>query len=194
MANACNTSATHMIFHGKRINSNLSGNEVYYTNSSILLVKNMLCSTLHCRTDFDLILFHSHIRSCQHLISRRCSRSASLWETPGPGALADPPSREYPAHKTQSSPDSGLGFQLEVLKTVQSVPCSRASGLRFLLSPLLYAATPRDRDRSELDGQRLKHQCHPHDAASASFLSSAVLDLRTTTSQNFEAGPRRARI
>ena len=38
-------------------NSNLSGNELYYTNCSILLVKNMLCRELHCQKGFNLILF-----------------------------------------------------------------------------------------------------------------------------------------
>ena len=38
-------------------NSHLSGNEVYYTNHLILLVKNMLCSEHHCQKGFNLILF-----------------------------------------------------------------------------------------------------------------------------------------
>ena len=33
----------------RKLNQNLSGNEVDHTNSSILLVKNMLCRTLHCQ-------------------------------------------------------------------------------------------------------------------------------------------------
>ena len=41
----------------RELNRNLSDNEVYYTNSSILLVKNMLCSKLHCQKGFYLILF-----------------------------------------------------------------------------------------------------------------------------------------
>jgi len=40
-----------------------SGNEVYYTNSLVLLVKNMQCSELRCQKGFDLIPFH--IRSFQ---------------------------------------------------------------------------------------------------------------------------------
>ena len=39
-----------------------SGNEVYFTNSSILLVKNMLCSNLHCRKGFDLIILSNRSR------------------------------------------------------------------------------------------------------------------------------------
>ena len=31
-----------------KFNKNLFGNEVYFTNSLILLVENMLCSKLHC--------------------------------------------------------------------------------------------------------------------------------------------------
>jgi len=41
----------------KRSKLNLSGNEVYYTDSLALLVKNMLCSELLCQKGFDLILF-----------------------------------------------------------------------------------------------------------------------------------------
>ena len=37
------------ICYKKRIKSELSGNEVHYTISSMLLVKNMLCSKLHCQ-------------------------------------------------------------------------------------------------------------------------------------------------
>ena len=33
----------------KSFNLKLSGNEVYYTNNFISLVKNMLCSKLHCQ-------------------------------------------------------------------------------------------------------------------------------------------------
>jgi hypothetical protein len=40
-----------------RIELNLSGGEVCYTNSLILLVKNILCSNLHCQKDFGLLLF-----------------------------------------------------------------------------------------------------------------------------------------
>jgi len=35
----------------------LSGNEVYYTNALLLLIKNMLCSKLHCQKGFELKLF-----------------------------------------------------------------------------------------------------------------------------------------
>ena len=40
----------------------LSGNEVYYTNSSMLLVKKMLCGRLHRQKGLNLISFH--ISSC----------------------------------------------------------------------------------------------------------------------------------
>ena len=36
------------------LNSNLSGNQVYYTNSLLLLVKNMLCSKLYRQKGFNL--------------------------------------------------------------------------------------------------------------------------------------------
>ena len=45
----------------RELNWNLSGNEVCYTNSLILLVKNMLCSKLHRHTDFYLIIFSFRI-------------------------------------------------------------------------------------------------------------------------------------
>jgi hypothetical protein len=41
-------------FHRKRIsNSQFSGNEVYCTNSLLLLIKIMLCSKLHCQRDLN---------------------------------------------------------------------------------------------------------------------------------------------
>jgi len=42
---------------------NLSGNDVHYTNSSILLVTNMLCGKLQCQKDFNLVLFPCTIGS-----------------------------------------------------------------------------------------------------------------------------------
>ena len=49
-------------FHMKReSNQNVSGNEVYFTNSLILLAKNMLCSKLHRQQSFNLILFSRKI-------------------------------------------------------------------------------------------------------------------------------------
>ena len=41
----------------RKSNKNLPGNEVYYTNSLVLLVKNMLCSKLHYQKYFELIVF-----------------------------------------------------------------------------------------------------------------------------------------
>ena len=41
----------------REFDSNLSGNEVYCTNSSTLLVKNMLCSQLHYHKRINPILF-----------------------------------------------------------------------------------------------------------------------------------------
>ena len=41
----------------RELDKKLSGIEVYNTNSSILLVKNMLCSKLHCENGFNLIIF-----------------------------------------------------------------------------------------------------------------------------------------
>ena len=45
---------SHYIFYEKGIELNLSGNKVYYTNSSILPVKNMLCSYLHLPGRFSI--------------------------------------------------------------------------------------------------------------------------------------------
>jgi len=39
----------------------LFGNEVYYTNSLLLLVQNMLCSKLHYQKDFNLKAFSCKI-------------------------------------------------------------------------------------------------------------------------------------
>ena len=45
------------ILYKKVIKLKLSGNEVYFTNSLILLGKNMLGSKLHCQKGFNLIPF-----------------------------------------------------------------------------------------------------------------------------------------
>ena len=42
----------------RKLNLNLSGDEVYYTNSLILLVKNMLCSKLDCQKALIELSFH----------------------------------------------------------------------------------------------------------------------------------------
>ena len=39
------------------LNQNLSGNEVYYTAYSLLVILKNFCSTLHCQKVFDLIPF-----------------------------------------------------------------------------------------------------------------------------------------
>ena len=44
------------------LNENLSGIEVYYANSLMLLVKNMLCNKRHCQKGFSAILFSYKIR------------------------------------------------------------------------------------------------------------------------------------
>ena len=41
-----------------QLNQNLSGNEVYYTNSVIVLVKSILCSKVHCHKVLISFLFH----------------------------------------------------------------------------------------------------------------------------------------
>ena len=46
-----------VILYEKRIKINISGNEVYYMHSSIFLVKNMMCSRLHCQKGLNVSLF-----------------------------------------------------------------------------------------------------------------------------------------
>ena len=46
---------------------NLSGNEVYYINSLILLVKNVLCSNLRYQKGFNLIAFSYKPVKCVEL-------------------------------------------------------------------------------------------------------------------------------
>jgi len=48
---------TEKVLHEKIIKLNFRGNEVYHTNSLVLLVKDILCSKLHCQKGFYLILF-----------------------------------------------------------------------------------------------------------------------------------------
>ena len=49
-------------FHMKReSNQNVSGSDVYYKNSLILLVENMLCSKLLCQKGFNVIPFSYQI-------------------------------------------------------------------------------------------------------------------------------------
>ena len=50
------------MLYKKRIESSLSSDEVDYTRSSILLVKNMLCTNLHRQKGFNSILFSRQIR------------------------------------------------------------------------------------------------------------------------------------
>ena len=49
------------ILYEKKIRLYISGDEIYFTNSLILLVKNMLYSKLHCQRGFNLILFSCKI-------------------------------------------------------------------------------------------------------------------------------------
>jgi hypothetical protein len=41
----------------RKLDVKLSGNEIYYPDSLILLVKNMLCSKLRCQKGFNSIPF-----------------------------------------------------------------------------------------------------------------------------------------
>ena len=53
----------------RELNQNLSGNDVHYTNL-IRLVKNMLCSELHCQKGFDSTPFHTKAEVTQLCLSR----------------------------------------------------------------------------------------------------------------------------
>ena len=53
------------------INKNLPGNEVYYTNALILLIKIMMCSKLHCQKGFRLKPFFYKIEDNGHSVCRR---------------------------------------------------------------------------------------------------------------------------
>jgi len=55
----------------------LSGNDVYHTNSLILLVKKMLCSKLYCQKGFNSTLFSYKIEGS--LVGGLHSRVANLW-------------------------------------------------------------------------------------------------------------------
>ena len=50
----------------RELNQNISGNKVYHTNSSILLVKSMLCSKIHHQNDFKSIPFSHKISEAEH--------------------------------------------------------------------------------------------------------------------------------
>ena len=73
--------------HIKReLDCNLSGNEFEYTNDSILLVKNMLCSKLHCQEGFNPIISSFNICTvlltsmpCVHILRRLAWFRESAW-------------------------------------------------------------------------------------------------------------------
>ena len=71
----------------RELNLNLSGNEVYYTNSLISRVKNMLFSKLHCQKGFHLI-----ISSCEisHALQVRRQLGLDLPASSLVRALPDP--------------------------------------------------------------------------------------------------------
>ena len=47
----------HGSYMNRDLNSNLSCDKVYYTNTAMLLVKHMLCSKLYYQRTFNLIIF-----------------------------------------------------------------------------------------------------------------------------------------
>jgi len=85
---------TTRILYEKKIQSKLSGNKFFYTNSLISLAKNMLCSKFHCQKAFYLIPFSYKIRRitrtgayrerCARRLSRPDSKRCSL-SPPRPG-------------------------------------------------------------------------------------------------------------
>ena len=50
------------ILYEKWIRLKLSSDEVHFTSSSLLLVKNMLCSKIHCQKGLNLIIFSYKIQ------------------------------------------------------------------------------------------------------------------------------------
>jgi len=69
------------ILYGKGIESKLSGNEDDYTNSSILLVKNMLCDTLRCQIFLIEFPFHTRL----HVVFVEAVAQDPLVDTPCSG-------------------------------------------------------------------------------------------------------------
>ena len=76
----------------RKLNANLSGNEVYYTKSLMLLVKNMLRCSLHYPKVFNSILFHINLRTSA------AGRGPALGDTPACHVQG------YLAHKKQPPP------------------------------------------------------------------------------------------
>ena len=74
---------TFRFLYERRIELNLSGNEVYYANSPILLAKNMLCSKLHCQKGFNL-----KKKSCQFCPQPRLELSDARVYDPRLGTTA----------------------------------------------------------------------------------------------------------
>jgi hypothetical protein len=60
----------------KRIKLNLSGNELYHTACSVLVILKNLCSKLHSQTGFNFILFSLKIspRQLLEVDTRECAR------------------------------------------------------------------------------------------------------------------------
>ena len=60
--NTC--TVTGLILMKREFNQKKTGNEVYYTARSLLVMFNNLCSELHRQKDFDLIIFAYKIVAC----------------------------------------------------------------------------------------------------------------------------------
>ena len=78
----------HKIHMKREFNPKLSGNEVYYTNYSTLLVKNMLCSKLNCHKGFHFILIS--VKNGARAIRVRCSFDPSISPRKNPDLLSGP--------------------------------------------------------------------------------------------------------
>ena len=66
-------SRTRRLYMKRKLNRNLSGNEVYYTASSSLVILNDSCSKLHCRKGFNLILVSYKSLGCRARLVRLAS-------------------------------------------------------------------------------------------------------------------------
>ena len=63
----------------RELNQDLSGKEVCETNYPIFLVKNMLCSELHCQKGFKLIPFSYKIQAADYDPIIRSQLASTQW-------------------------------------------------------------------------------------------------------------------
>ena len=97
----------------KSFNSKLYGNEVYCTNASLLLIKIMLCSKLHCQKVFRLKLFSYKIRETSSRVNSEHFEVRGHNLAWGPGANLETSFTLYTSHsKAWGFRMSGLGVRV----------------------------------------------------------------------------------